>query len=84
MGNFQLQYVKVSFLNSFCLFQNFNVRVCISLICQNSDIIATSTFFLYQISPEAYIFIISLHLFIQKNEAFSGIGRFFIKNREVY
>ena len=43
---FQLQCVKVSFLNSFSLFRNFNVKigVCISLICQNSDIIATRTF----------------------------------------
>ena len=39
-------------------------------------------FFLYQISPEAYIFIISLHLYIQKNMDFSGIGRFSIKNQE--
>ena len=37
---------KLLFLNLFCLFQNFNVkvRVCISLICRNSDIITTSTF----------------------------------------
>ena len=41
-------------------------------------------FFLSQISVEAYIFIISLHLYIQKNGAFSGIGRFSIRNREVY
>ena len=65
------------------LFQNFNVkvRVSISLICQNFDITATALF-LYQISPEAYIFIVSLHLFIQKNRDFSGIGGFYIKNQE--
>ena len=36
-------------------------------------------FFLYQISPEAYIIIILLHLYIQKNETFGGIGHFSIK-----
>ena len=45
-GSFSYNMWKLSFWNSFCLFQNFNVkvRVCISLICRNSDIIATSTF----------------------------------------
>ena len=84
-GSFNYNMWKLFFFNSFCLFQNFSVKVRVYIFRMLKFwYYASSTFSYSDLSGAIYLYYLVAFVHSEGWGAFSGIGCFSIKNREVY